>query len=165
MTAEIKFFWNKSKSSKFKLSTRRSNTNRCSISKSRCYLRWKTGFDRNTNQTIVQPPAAEPQGTIIYEPVNTYVPPVYVAPTPPTPTVEPVLTSPPPPAIKTAQPDIILFESDLPSSQAMIDLVLEDIGGQELINIARSDTINGQNITYQPIKIYLQFKNKIIQIT
>ena len=34
----------------------------------------------------------------------------------------------------------------------MTDLIFEDIGGQELINIGRSDTINGQKISYQPIK-------------
>jgi len=31
-------------------------------------------------------------------------------------------------------------------------MIFEDIGGHELINIARNDTINGQIVTYQPIK-------------
>ena len=30
--------------------------------------------------------------------------------------------------------------------------MFESIGGQEIINIARHDTVNGQNIKYQPIK-------------
>jgi hypothetical protein len=34
----------------------------------------------------------------------------------------------------------------------MSDLIFEDIGGQELINIARNDIVNGQTISYQPIK-------------
>jgi alpha-L-arabinofuranosidase len=34
----------------------------------------------------------------------------------------------------------------------MSDLIFENIGGQELINIARNDTVNGQTILYQPIK-------------
>jgi alpha-L-arabinofuranosidase len=34
----------------------------------------------------------------------------------------------------------------------MSDLIFENIGGHELINIARNDTINGQTISYQPIK-------------
>jgi hypothetical protein len=34
----------------------------------------------------------------------------------------------------------------------MADLIFENIGGQELINIARNDTINGQTVIYQPIK-------------
>jgi alpha-L-arabinofuranosidase len=34
----------------------------------------------------------------------------------------------------------------------MTDLIFENIGGQELINITRSDIVNGQQISYQPIK-------------
>jgi hypothetical protein len=34
----------------------------------------------------------------------------------------------------------------------MTDLIFEDIGGQELINIARNDIVNGQQISYSPIK-------------
>jgi hypothetical protein len=55
-------------------------------------------------------------------------------------------------AIKTATPDIILFDDSAIPVQLMQDLLFEDIGGQELINISRTDTINGQNIIYQPIK-------------
>jgi hypothetical protein len=43
----------------------------------------------------------------------------------------------------------------------MTDLIFENIGGQELINIARNDLVNGQNVIYQPIKnltnLYLQY--------
>jgi len=55
-------------------------------------------------------------------------------------------------AVKTATPDIVLFDDDLVPIEIMTDLIFEDIGGQELINIARRDTINGQKISYQPIK-------------
>ena len=34
----------------------------------------------------------------------------------------------------------------------MTDLIFENIGGHELINIARNDIINGQQVSYQPIK-------------
>jgi hypothetical protein len=34
----------------------------------------------------------------------------------------------------------------------MTDLIFENIGGQELINIARNDIVNGQKVSYQPIK-------------
>ena len=34
----------------------------------------------------------------------------------------------------------------------MTNLIFEDIGGQELINIARNDIVNGQKVSYQPIK-------------
>jgi hypothetical protein len=44
--------------------------------------------------------------------------------------------------------------------ELMFDLIFEDIGGQELINIARNDTINGQNIIYQPIKNLTQIQRQ-----
>jgi hypothetical protein len=51
-----------------------------------------------------------------------------------------------------ASPDIILFDDDGVPIELMTDLIFENIGGQELINIARNDLINGQNIIYSPIK-------------
>lgn len=56
------------------------------------------------------------------------------------------------PPIKTATPDIVLFDDDSVPIEVMSDLIFEDIGGQELINIARTDTVNGQNVSYQLIK-------------
>jgi hypothetical protein len=55
-------------------------------------------------------------------------------------------------AVKVATPDIILFDDETVPIEIMTDLIFENIGGQELINIARGDIINGQKITYQPIK-------------
>ena len=54
--------------------------------------------------------------------------------------------------VKSATKDIILFDDGAVPFALMADLVFEDIGGQELINIARRDTVNGQKISYQPIK-------------
>jgi hypothetical protein len=54
--------------------------------------------------------------------------------------------------VKTATPDIVLFDDESLSIDLMSDLIFENIGGQELINISRSDTINGQDISYQLIK-------------
>jgi hypothetical protein len=71
--------------------------------------------------------------------------------TPTTPTM-PVIISPPPPAIKTATPDIVLFDEETLGVDEIVDLIFENLSGQELINISRSDIINGQKITYQPIK-------------
>jgi hypothetical protein len=34
----------------------------------------------------------------------------------------------------------------------MLDLLFEDVGGQELLTIARNDTVNGQSVIYQPFK-------------
>jgi LysM repeat protein len=59
---------------------------------------------------------------------------------------------PPPPPVKTAPIDTVLFNSDELPIEVMTDLIFENIGGHELINIARNDIINGQQISYQPIK-------------
>ena len=56
------------------------------------------------------------------------------------------------PAVKSAPIDTILFDDDSISIERMTNLIFEDIGGQELINIARNDIINGQKVSYQPIK-------------
>jgi hypothetical protein len=72
--------------------------------------------------------------------------------TPATLAVTPVATAVPPPPVKTAPIDTILFNDDSVPIEIMTDLIFENIGGQELINIARNDTVNGQNVIYQPIK-------------
>lgn len=56
------------------------------------------------------------------------------------------------PPVKIATPDLILFPDELTPIDVMTDLVFEDIGGQELINIARNDLVNGQDVIYSPIK-------------
>jgi hypothetical protein len=84
----------------------------------------------------------------------------YVEPTPLTPnavsatpsTISPATQSPPKNPVKTAPIDTVLFDDDSLPDQVMYDLIFENIGGQELINIARNDTVNGQKIIYQPIK-------------
>ena len=72
--------------------------------------------------------------------------------TPPAPSVAPVTSTPPPPPAKTAPIDTVLFNDDLVPIEVMTDLIFENIGGQELINIARNDIVNGQTISYSPIK-------------
>lgn len=54
-------------------------------------------------------------------------------------------------AVKTASPSYFIDQGDLPE-EMMADLLFEEIGGQELINIARHDLVNGQNVVYKPIK-------------
>jgi len=56
------------------------------------------------------------------------------------------------PPVKTATLDIILFDEENIPTDGMFDQIFENIGGQELINITRSDIVNGQKISYQPIK-------------
>ena len=58
-------------------------------------------------------------------------------------------------AVKVATPDLINFSDvkiDEATAQAMVDLVFEDIGGQEMISIVRNDLVNGQNQNRQTIK-------------
>ena len=54
--------------------------------------------------------------------------------------------------IKAATPDIILFKDDDQLINEMATLYFEDLSAQELISISRNDTINGQDISYEPIK-------------
>jgi hypothetical protein len=70
--------------------------------------------------------------------------------TPPSPEPEPIIVQQVP--VKTATPDIVLFDDSALPIEVMSDLIFEDIGGQELISIVRSDIVNGQKISYQPIK-------------
>jgi len=72
-------------------------------------------------------------------------------PTPPTPppTITPAKVVVP---VKTAPIDTLVIDQDAINIDFMADLIFEDIGGQELINIARNDTVNGQILSYQPIK-------------
>jgi len=74
--------------------------------------------------------------------------------------ISPVTQAPPPPPVKTAPIDTILFDEDAVPIQIMSDLIFENIGGQELINIARNDTVNGQQIIYQPIKNLTQIQQQ-----
>ena len=75
-----------------------------------------------------------------------------VSATPQTPASTSVSNKIPANPVKTAPIDTVLFNNDSLSVEIMADLIFEDIGGHELINIARNDTINGQQISYTPIK-------------
>jgi hypothetical protein len=54
-------------------------------------------------------------------------------------------------AIKPATPDIVLFNEESLPIDAMSGLIFEKIGGQEIINMTRHDTVDGRNVTYQLI--------------
>jgi len=82
---------------------------------------------------------------------STYVPPTpsAVPPVPLSTSLIPIAPVKPP--IKTAPIDTVLtFEEEI--AEASYDLLWENIGGQELINITRNDIVNGQTVLYQPIK-------------
>ena len=81
----------------------------------------------------------------------------------------PPLTTPPEMPVKVATPDLLIFRDEVLPIEIMTDLIFEDIGGQELIYIARSDILNGIDILYNPIKnissLYLQYNpNNILAL-
>ena len=72
-------------------------------------------------------------------------------------------------ATKPATPSLIALNNPILDAEIMVDLVFENIGGQELINISRNDIINGQDVLYSPIKnlkdLYIQYNpNNIIKL-
>jgi hypothetical protein len=75
----------------------------------------------------------------------------------PAPAPKPPPPPPPPPepgvpAIKTASIDTVIFNDELVNQNIIADLLFEDVGGQEILTISRYDTVNGQDVSYQPIK-------------
>ena len=77
---------------------------------------------------------------------------LYVGPVPQTPPKAFVASSPPPAPTKTAPIDTVLFDDQSMSIEIMTDLIFEDIGGHELLSVSRNDIINGQRVSYSPIK-------------
>ena len=54
-------------------------------------------------------------------------------------------------SVKAATPDIVLFNEEAQPVEAMSGLIFENIGGQEIINISRTDIIDGKNVDYSLI--------------
>jgi hypothetical protein len=77
---------------------------------------------------------------------------VTVSPVPQTPSNATVATAFTPAPTKTAPIDTVLFNDESMSPEIMADLIFEDIGGHELLSISRNDIINGQRVSYSPIK-------------
>lgn len=50
--------------------------------------------------------------------------------------------------VKIATPELILLDNELIPIEEMASVIFENIGGHELISIARNDLVNGQNISY-----------------
>lgn len=88
----------------------------------------------------------------IITPSPTETPTSIIDSTPLTPSLVEDTVMPPAQPVKTAPIDTILFNDESVPVEVMTDLIFEDIGGHELIDIARNDTINGQAVIYQPIK-------------
>lgn len=54
--------------------------------------------------------------------------------------------------VKIATPDLIIQDTTSTPIDLMTELIFEDIGGQEILDIARHDTVNGQPVAYSPVK-------------
>jgi hypothetical protein len=72
-------------------------------------------------------------------------------------------------ATKPATPEKLTLNNPKLSEDRMVELVFENIGGQELINISRNDIIDGQDVIYSPIKnlkdLHIQYNpNNIIRL-
>jgi hypothetical protein len=65
-----------------------------------------------------------------------------------------------PRGIKQPDPSVILFDSGAISPEYLIELEYEDISGIELINMSRSDLIDGQSVVYSPIKKLSSLRNQ-----
>ena len=80
------------------------------------------------------------------------------APPPPPPPVQATPPPPPPPdppiytGVLAAPIDTVVFVDEPFSENFYADVLFQDFGGQELLSIARSDTVNGQSVVYQPFK-------------
>lgn len=54
--------------------------------------------------------------------------------------------------VKVASSNLFILEQPIDSTDVMADAIIEDIGGQEIINISRTDLLNGQNVIYNVIE-------------
>jgi hypothetical protein len=115
-----------------------------------------SNFNSITGSTVSQPaapapvaPAPAPAASAPSAPTVESIP--IVQATPPEITTD--TTAPPADtSIKAAPIDTVLFVDEGFSQEFITDLLFEDIAGQELLSIARDDTVNGQEVIYQPIK-------------
>lgn len=95
-------------------------------------------------------PVSTGQGvdTFAPDPITTSTSATAAAPasTPPAPVI-------PPPAattyaVKQPAPSLVTYNAETLPQELIVDLLFEDVGGTELINVSRHDTINGQSVVY-----------------
>lgn len=110
--------------------------------------------ERNAFLASIQ---SQPQTQSNSSPTTASLPPP--SPTPPDPWIR-TSTYVAPQGIKQADPDIILFDDEAISPELLLQLQYEDVAGIELINISRSDIIDGQNVTYSPVSQLSSLRRK-----
>jgi hypothetical protein len=69
----------------------------------------------------------------------------------PAPAAIPVALTETKPQVKAATPDLIQITEDGMAIEVITDLLFEDLGGTEILNIARHDLVNGIDVRYQQI--------------
>jgi len=74
-----------------------------------------------------------------------------VRPVPDVPDIQMTQTSSSRSAVKVATPDLIIFNESAIPVDVIADLLFEEVGGQEIISIARNDIVNGQEVSYNLI--------------
>lgn len=74
-----------------------------------------------------------------------------VNPTPEVPDIQMTQTFSTRSSVKVATPDLILFNESSVPVDIITDLLFEEVGGQEIISIARNDIVNGQDVSYNLI--------------
>jgi len=57
-------------------------------------------------------------------------------------------------------PDIVILDTETISPELLIQLEYENVSGTELINISRSDIIDGRQVVYSPIKNLSSLRRK-----
>lgn len=62
-------------------------------------------------------------------------------------------------SVKKAEPDKILISSQSIPVDAIPQLLLENLGAHELMSISRHDMVNGQSVSYRPIKNLSELAN------
>lgn len=89
-----------------------------------------------------------------------------VSATPDIPDIQSTTSSSARSGIKIATPDIVQFDESAIPVDAMTNLLFENIGGQEILGVARNDIVNGQDVSYNLIgnlkNINLRYNSKNI---
>jgi hypothetical protein len=112
-----------------------------------------TGSFNNINRNVygiapVSSGSGSPAPTTTSAPAPAAAPaPAPEPPPPPEPGPPPVYAG-----VKAAPIDTVVFVDEPFDPNYFEDVLFQDFGGQELLTVARNDTVNGQNISYQPFK-------------
>jgi hypothetical protein len=100
------------------------------------------------------PPSVAPNFPPTFAAAPPYFPPYFpptFQPKPVLPDFKPMAPSTTTKSVKVAPSDIIQFDDESVEIALIQELLYEDIGATELVNISRTDLIDGQEVIYSPI--------------